>query len=126
MEWELKRKYDEMTELKRTFNETKLLLIDERAKTEALKRENDNLRAKEQKDRGKIEELVGLVQPLEQEIILRKDIRPGKHRSTTSNSFCRCQAEVCAIGYPDEQESQAYWSVWRREGKEGAFCALIS
>jgi coiled-coil domain-containing protein 77 len=40
------------------------------------KRENDLLKIKEMEDRKKISELLSLTEPIEEEIVLTKDIRP--------------------------------------------------
>ena len=49
-------------------------------------------------DRKKIEELMSIAKPLEQDIVLRKDIRPGNYHYNFTN-FTRCQAKVCSKQY---------------------------
>jgi coiled-coil domain-containing protein 77 len=50
-----------------------------------LVRENDQLKVKEIEDRRKIAELMSLNEPIEQEVVLYKDLRPGKTRSLRFN-----------------------------------------
>lgn len=78
IEWELKKRREEISELQRTLSEAKIIIFDERQKSLKLTRENDLMRLKEVEDRRKIGELLAMTDSVEEEVTLFKDLRPGK------------------------------------------------
>ncbi len=83
--WELQKRKEEIAELQRSLSEAKLHLYDERQQMLRLVKENDQLRLKEIEDKKKIEELVAINEPLEQEVVLYKDLKPGKRFQNQQN-----------------------------------------
>ena len=77
-EWELQKRVQEVAELRRTLEEEKLRLYDERQGIIDLIKENDQLKIKELEDRKKISELTALGGSVDQEIVFYKDVKPGK------------------------------------------------
>lgn len=75
--WELQKRKEEVSELQRSLGEAKLHLHDERQQMLRLVKENDQLRLKEIEDKKKIAELIAINEPLEQEVVLYKDLKPG-------------------------------------------------
>ena len=75
--WELQKRKEEVSELQRSLGEVKLHLHDERQQMLRLVKENDQLRLKEIEDKKKIAELIAINEPLEQEVVLYKDLKPG-------------------------------------------------
>jgi len=75
--WELQKRKDESIELKQTLEEEKLKLYNERQDIIDIIKENDQLKLKELQDRKKISELSMLGDPIEQEIVFYKDVKPG-------------------------------------------------
>ena len=82
-EWELQKRKDEIFELQRNLEEGKLRLFNERQEIISLIKENDRLKLKELEDRRKISELGALGEPVEQEIVFYKDVKPGKFLQET-------------------------------------------
>jgi len=74
--WELQKRKDESIELKQTLEEEKLRLYNERQEIIDIIKENDQLKLKEIQDRKKISELSMLGDPIEQEIVFYKDVKP--------------------------------------------------
>ncbi len=75
--WELQKRRDEISELQKSLSEAKLSLYNERQLVLKLARENDDLKVKELEDRRKISELMSLNDPVEQDVVFYKDLRPG-------------------------------------------------
>lgn len=76
-QWDLQTHKEEIAELQRSISEAKLSLYDERQQMLKLMKENDQLKIKEIEDKKKIKELISINEPVEQEVILYKDLRPG-------------------------------------------------
>lgn len=77
-EWELQKRREEVNELQHTLEEGKLVLYNERQEIMDLIKENDQLKLKELEDRKKINELMLLGEPVEEEVVFYKDVKPGK------------------------------------------------
>jgi len=77
LQWELQKRREEIAELQSSLHESKLSLYNERQQILKLVRENDQLKVKELEDRKKLSELMALNEPVEQEVVLYKDLRPG-------------------------------------------------
>lgn len=77
-DWELQKRKEEISELQKTISELKLSLFEERQQILKLKKENDLLKMKEIEDRKKIAELLSMTNSVEEEVIMYKDLRPGR------------------------------------------------
>ncbi len=87
LDWELKKRKEEISDLQRTLSEAKLIIFDERQKSLKLLRENDELKVREIEDRRKIGELLAMTDAVEDEINVFKDLRPGKSKQTIKENL---------------------------------------
>jgi coiled-coil domain-containing protein 77 len=74
--WELQKRREEVADMQRSCSEVRVALFDERQANLHLKRENEELNLKAQEDRKRIAELLSIIEPVEQDIVLAKDLRP--------------------------------------------------
>ena len=82
-QWELQKRREEISDLQKTLSNAKLSLYEERQHILKLVKESDQLKVKELEDKKKIVELLALNEPLEQEVVFYKDLRPGNIISIT-------------------------------------------
>ncbi|CAK72449.1 unnamed protein product (macronuclear) [Paramecium tetraurelia] len=75
-EWELLKRKQEIKELQQTVGEAKLMLFEERQARLKLQKENDALKVRELEDKKKIAELMAMIEPIEEQVVLSKDLRP--------------------------------------------------
>ncbi|CAD8134861.1 unnamed protein product [Paramecium pentaurelia] len=75
-EWELLKRKQEIKELQQTVGEAKLMLFEERQARLKLQKENDALKVRELEDKKKIAELMAMIEPIEEQVVLQKDLRP--------------------------------------------------
>lgn len=75
-EWELERSKEIVAELQKSQSDSRTKLYDERQITLKQKAENDTLAQKTTDDYKKINDLIGIVQPVSQNIVLQKDKMP--------------------------------------------------
>ncbi|GMH33975.1 hypothetical protein BSKO_01809 [Bryopsis sp. KO-2023] len=76
LEWENKKRADEIWDLQKDLSDAHTYLFEERERLLQLQSENDSLRLQEVEDRKKIQHLLSLTQPGEQEITYVRDGRP--------------------------------------------------
>jgi coiled-coil domain-containing protein 77 len=76
-EWDIQRSKEIVAELQKSLSDARTKLYDERQITLKLKAENDSLIIRTTQDSQKIHELVGIVEPVQQNIVLAKDKMPG-------------------------------------------------
>lgn len=76
-EWDIQRSKEIVAELQKSLSDARTKLYDERQITLKLKAENDSLIIRTTQDCQKIHELVGIVEPVQQNIVLAKDKMPG-------------------------------------------------
>lgn len=74
--WELQKRREEVADMQRGCSEVRVALFDERQANLQLKRENEELNLKVQEDRKKIAELLSIIEPVEQDVVLARDLRP--------------------------------------------------
>ncbi|KRX09587.1 hypothetical protein PPERSA_08619 [Pseudocohnilembus persalinus] len=86
-EWELQKRVDEIAELQKTITELKVSLFDERAQVLRFQKESDSLKIKQVEDRKKIQELLSLTEPVEETIVLSKDLRPNVTHKYVQNDL---------------------------------------
>lgn len=77
MEWELKKRSEEKSELQKIITQLKTNLFDERQGKLTLSKEMEYLRKKQGDDGKKIKYLQSVCQPIEEQVILQKDQKPS-------------------------------------------------
>lgn len=75
-EWELERSKEVVAELQKSLSDSRTKLYDERQITLKYKAENDSLMTKTSDDYKRINDLIGIVEPVSQHIVLQKDKMP--------------------------------------------------
>ena len=75
-EWELKKRNEEVSELQKALSDAHTYLFEERDRLLALQAENDELKLQEIEDRRRIQHLLQLLQPSEQEVTFSRDAPP--------------------------------------------------
>ncbi|CAK71366.1 unnamed protein product (macronuclear) [Paramecium tetraurelia] len=75
-EWELLKRKQEIKELQQTNSRIQLMLFEERQARLKLQKENDALKVRELEDKKKIAELMAMIEPIEEQVVLQKDLRP--------------------------------------------------
>lgn len=74
--WEAKKRTEEVQELQKALSDAHTYLFDERERLLAMQAENDELKLQEVEDRRRIQHLLALLQPSEQEITFSRDAPP--------------------------------------------------
>lgn len=86
LKWDLQKKKEEVSTLKETLDKFRSSLYTERQNVLAISRENDLLRLKEVDDHKKLAGLGALVEPVQENIVLAKNKKPGKGGSVVLDS----------------------------------------
>ncbi|GBF99207.1 hypothetical protein Rsub_12466 [Raphidocelis subcapitata] len=76
LEWEARKRADEVRELQQALGDSQQFLFEERQRLLALQAENDELRLQELEDRRRMQHLLSVAAPLEQAVTLRADAPP--------------------------------------------------
>ncbi|KAK9814374.1 hypothetical protein WJX72_004785 [[Myrmecia] bisecta] len=76
LEWENKKRADEVRQLQKALSDAHTFLFDKHQQLLQLQAENDDLAAQEKEDRKRIQHLLALNQPIEQEITYQRAARP--------------------------------------------------
>jgi coiled-coil domain-containing protein 77 len=102
IQWEVKKRNEEIYTLQQQMSEMQLTLFSEREQIVALAKENDRLRLKESEDQRRLMELMAVAQPVEQDVTYFEDRRPevvnrypGKARGSTAVK--RARTPYCTI-----------------------------
>ncbi|KIZ06949.1 Coiled-coil domain-containing protein 77 [Monoraphidium neglectum] len=77
LEWENRKRADEVRELQQALSDAQQFLFEERQRLLALQAENDELKLQELDDRKRMQHLLAMTQPLEQQITYRGDGLPA-------------------------------------------------
>lgn len=83
--WDLKVKDEEIEELQRALGDSNVYLFEERQQILRLQSENDQLKMEQIEDRRRIQHLLALTQPIQQEVTFFRDCRPGTMTKLPSN-----------------------------------------
>ena len=75
-EWELKKRTEEVAELQKALSDAHAYLFEERDRLLAMQAENDELKLQEVEDRRRIQHLLQLMNPSEQEVTFSRDAPP--------------------------------------------------
>lgn len=75
-DWELRKRTDEVKDLQKALSDAHAYLFDERQRLLELQAENDALKLQEMEDRKRIQHLLALTEPVEQEITYARQGRP--------------------------------------------------
>lgn len=96
LQWELKKRNEEIYAMQQQLSEMQLTLFSEREQIVSLAKENDRLRLKESEDQRKLMELMAVAQPIEQDVTYFEDRRPevvnrypGKAKSSSKMKSAR-------------------------------------
>ena len=76
LEFELRRREEEVRDLQKALSEAHTCLFEERERFLEVQRDNDDLRLQEIEDRKRIQQLLSLTQPVEQEITYSRNTKP--------------------------------------------------
>ncbi|KAK9865785.1 hypothetical protein WJX84_006592 [Apatococcus fuscideae] len=76
LEWQNRRRTDEICELQKALSDAHMYLYEERARLLQLQADNDELRLQESEDRRRIQHLLAITQPMEQEITYQHAKQP--------------------------------------------------
>ena len=76
-EWEITRAKESNAELQKALSDARCKLYEERQVTLKLKTENEGLHSRTNEDNKRIQELVGIVEPVHQQIVLERDKAPS-------------------------------------------------
>lgn len=87
MEWELKKRSEEKSELQKIITQLKTNLFDERQGKLTLSKEMEYLRKKQGDDGKKIKYLQSVCQPIEEQVILQKDQKPIVNHKFVKNEL---------------------------------------
>ncbi|KAI8466961.1 MAG: hypothetical protein J3K34DRAFT_524115 [Monoraphidium minutum] len=71
LEWESRKRADEVRELQQALSDAQQLMFEERQRLLALQAENDELKLQELEDRRRMQQLLAMAQPLEQQVAYR-------------------------------------------------------
>eukprot|EP00878_Enallax_costatus_P033337 GHUV01036756.1.p1 GENE.GHUV01036756.1~~GHUV01036756.1.p1 ORF type:complete len:405 (+),score=164.28 GHUV01036756.1:265-1479(+) len=77
LEWENRKRADEIKELQKALSDAQQFLFEERQRLLNLQAENDELKLQEIQDRQRIQQLLSMTQPLEQTITYKHDSIPS-------------------------------------------------
>ncbi|KAK9844770.1 hypothetical protein WJX74_006686 [Apatococcus lobatus] len=96
LEWQNRRRTDEICELQKALSDAHMYLYEERARLLQLQADNDELRLQESEDRRRIQHLLAITQPMEQEITYQHAKQPHAvtlypHRPPAGRPSCNQQ-----------------------------------
>jgi|AntAceMinimDraft_5_1070358.scaffolds.fasta_scaffold18244_2 coiled-coil domain-containing protein 77 len=95
-EWELKKRTEEVAELQKALSDAHAYLFEERDRLLGMQAENDELKLQEVEDRRRIQHLLQLMNPSEQEVTFSRDAPPETialyPRGTAQSDLRRAQA----------------------------------
>lgn len=94
LEWENRKRADEVRELQKALSDAQQFLFEERQRLLHVQSENDELKLQEIQDRQRIQQLLAMTQPLEQTITHRQDGGPP------------CSVTVYPKPYPQHPQQQ--------------------
>uniref|UniRef100_A0A383VMW0 Uncharacterized protein n=1 Tax=Tetradesmus obliquus TaxID=3088 RepID=A0A383VMW0_TETOB len=94
LEWENRKRADEVRELQKALSDAQQFLFEERQRLLHVQSENDELKLQEIQDRQRIQQLLAMTQPLEQTITHRQDGGPP------------CSVTVYPKPYPQHAQQQ--------------------
>lgn len=78
LKWEVRKKDEQIMELQKSLSDAHVFLYEERAQVLKLTAENDRLKIQELEDRRRLEHLLALTQPVNQEVTYFRECRPEK------------------------------------------------
>ena len=78
LKWDLHKKDEQVMDLQKALSDAHVFLYEERAQVLKLTAENDRLKIQELEDRQRLEHLLALTQPINQEVTYFRECRPEK------------------------------------------------